>query len=113
MVLSSGAMWTYAFTAPVLAREAPYLLTSASSGIIKAVIGSMALGQVGWLLLTIVSLRARVIPRWAVLVAIFSILLVVVMTPFAQTQLLRFIYNVLLGAGPLAIGYVLWRNGKD
>jgi hypothetical protein len=36
--------------------------------------------------------------------------LVVIMTPFAQTQLLRLIYNVLLGAGPLAIGYVLWRR---
>jgi hypothetical protein len=113
MVISSGAMWSYAFTAPVLAREAPHLLTSTSSGIIQAVIGSMALGQIGWLLLAIVSLRARIVPRWALLIAIVSNILVVIMTPFAQTQLLRLIFNVLLGAGPLAIGYVLWQYRKS
>ena len=42
-------------------------------------------------------------------VSVSSIILVVVMTPFAQTQLLRLIYNILLGVGPLSIGYVLWR----
>lgn len=109
LVISSGAMWTYTFTAPVLAREAPHLLTSASSGIIKAVIGSMALGQVGWLSLAIVSLRGRILPRWALIVAIACIILAIIMTPFANTQLLRLIYNVLLGVGPLAIGYVLSR----
>jgi hypothetical protein len=110
MVLSAGAMWTYAVTAPFLAREAPELLTSASSGIIRAVLASMALGQVGWLLLALVSLRAKVIPQWALLLAVGSIALVLVLTPFAQTQLLRLIYNVLVGAGPLAVGYVLWRT---
>jgi hypothetical protein len=44
LTISSGAMWTYAFTAPVLAREAPYLLTSATSGIVRAVLASMFLG---------------------------------------------------------------------
>ncbi len=111
--ISTGAMWTYAFTAPVLAREAPFLLTSASSGIVKAVIGSMFLGQIGWLLMAIMALKAKVIPQWASLVAIGSIILVVVMTPFAQTQILRLIYNILLGAGPLAIGYVLWKGKRS
>ena len=110
LVVSSGAMWTYVFTAPVLAREVPDLLTSPSSGIIQAVIASMALGQIGWLLMVLVSFKSRNIPRWSLWVSITSIILVVVMTPFAQTQLLRLIYNILLGAGPLAIGYVLWRN---
>jgi hypothetical protein len=110
LVISSGAMWTYAFTAPVLARDAPLLLTSASSGIIRAVLGSLALGQFGWLLLAVVSLKARVVPRWALLVAIFSIVLVIIMTPFAQTPFLRLIYNVVLGVGPLVVGYVLWRQ---
>lgn len=62
LVLSAGAMWTYAFTAPALAQNAPGLLTSTGSGVIRAVLGCMALGQVGWLLLLIVSLRARIIP---------------------------------------------------
>ena len=110
LVLSTGAMWTYAFTAPVLAREAPDLLTSPSSGIIRAVLGSMALGQAGWLLLLLVSLKGKAIPRWALTVAIASILLVVILTPYAQSQVLRLLCNILLGAGPLAVGYVLWRG---
>lgn len=48
-------------------------------------------------------------PRWALTVAILSIGMVVVLTPFAQSQALRFIHNLLLGLGPLAIGLVLWR----
>jgi len=110
LAISTGAMWTYAFTAPVLAREAPSLLTSTSSGVIKAVLFSMILGQEGWLLMAASAFLVNVIPRWASLVAITSIILVVVMTPFAQTQLLRLVYNVLLGVGPLAVGFVLWRG---
>lgn len=112
LVLSSGAMWTYAFTAPELAREAPHLLTSPSSGIIRSVMGSLALGQLGWLLLVLISFRSKKLPKWALWVSISSLLLVIVLTPVAQTQILRLIYNILLGAGPLAIGYVLWRNAE-
>jgi hypothetical protein len=74
------------------------------------VITSLALGQIGWLLLVLVSFKSRKIPRWALWASIISIVLVVVMTPFAQTQLLRLIYNILLGAGPLTMGYVLWKE---
>ena len=62
--------------------------------------------------MAIVLLKAKAIPQRASLVAIGSIVLVVVMMPFAQTQLLRLIYNALLGAGPLTIGFVLWRGGQ-
>ena len=110
LTLSTGAMWTYGFTAPELAREAPSLLTSPTSGVIHAVLVSMVIGQVGWLLMAIMALWANVIPRWASLTAIVSILLVVVLTPFSQTQLLRLVYNARLGLGPLAVGYVLWRG---
>ena len=65
LVVSSGTMWTYAFTAPVLAREVPDLLTSPSSEIIQAVIASMALGQIGWLFLVLVSFKTRKVPRWS------------------------------------------------
>jgi hypothetical protein len=113
MAISTGAMWTYTFTAPALAREAPFLLTSSTSGIVRAVVASLFLGQVGWLLMAVIALWAKEIPQWASLVAVGSIVLVVLMTPFAQTQLLRLIYNVLLGAGPLAIGFVLWKGQRD
>jgi hypothetical protein len=110
LIISSGAMWTYTFTAPVLAREAPSLLTSSSSAIVVATLGSMVLGQVGWLLMAIQAYMANVIPRWAAIIALVGIALVVVLTPFAQTQLLRLIYNLLLGIGPVVIGFVLWRD---
>ena len=109
LVLSSGAMWTYAFSAPDLAREAPQLLTSPYSGIIQAVIVSMALGQIGWLLLILVSFKTKLISHWALWIAILSIVLVGGLAPFAHTQLLRLIYNILLGVGPLMIGYALWK----
>jgi len=102
-------MWTYAFTAPALAQEAPQLPASDSS-IITAVLVAMAAGLVGWFFLLLASWRANILPRWAVLAAIMSIVLAVNLTPFAQTQLMRFIYNVLLGAGPALLGYVLWRE---
>jgi hypothetical protein len=110
LVISTGAMWTYAFTAPALARGAPYLLSSSTSAIIKAVMGSMVVGQLGWLLLLVVSLKGRGVPRWALVVAILSIVLVVIATPYVQTQVHRLLYNVLLGIGPLAVGYVLWHG---
>ena len=110
MTISTGAMWTYAFTAPDLAREIPALLTDPTSGIVRAVIASMFIGQIGWLLMGLVALRANVIPRWAAVVAIGSILLAMALTPFAETQFIRFVFNLLLGAGPLAVGWVLWRG---
>jgi len=110
LVISSGAMWTYAFTAPVLAREAPILLTSPTSGIVQAVLAAMLVGQVGWLLMAATSVWANVIPRWSALIAVVSILIAIGLVPFAKTQFLRLVFNTLLGAGPLAVGYVLWRG---
>ena len=110
LVISSGAMWTYAFTAPVLAREAPHLLASPNSGIIQAVLASMVLGQVGWLMLLLVSIRGRNVSRWATILALVCISLVVVLAPYTQTQFMRLLYNVLLGTGPLVVGFALWRS---
>jgi hypothetical protein len=110
LVISTGAMWTYAFTAPELARNAPQLLSSSTSAIIRAVMGSLVVGQLGWLMLLVVSLKGRVVPRWALVLAILSIILVVIATPYVQSQVHRLLYNVLLGIGPLVVGYVLWRS---
>jgi hypothetical protein len=110
LVISTGAMWTYAFTAPALARDAPHMLSSSTSVIIQAVMGSLILGQFGWLLLLIISLKGSGFPRWALVVAILSIIIVVMATPYVQTQFHRLLYNVLLGIGPLVVGFVLWRS---
>jgi hypothetical protein len=45
--------------------------------------------------------------------AVGSIVLALVLTPFAATPFLRLLFNVLLGAGPLAVGYVLWRGQHE
>ncbi len=61
--ISTGTMWTYAFPAPVLAREAPFLLNLDSRWIVKGVIGSIFLYQIGWLLKAIVVQTAKEIPQ--------------------------------------------------
>jgi hypothetical protein len=73
----------------------------------------MVLGQVGWLLMALVDWWAAVIPRWASAVSLGAIFVTLIMAPWAQTQFLRLVFNILLGAGPLAIGYVLWRGGRE
>ena len=109
---SLGAMWTYAFTAPVLAREAPDLLTSTGSGIVRAVVVSMFLGQVGWLVIAVAAWRANAIPRWASIVAVGSSVLAIGIAPLAQTQFLRLSYSVVLGIGPLVVGYALYAGSQ-
>ena len=64
-----GTWWTNAFVAPSLATEAPAFLEAGPAGVLGvAYTMSFALGAVGWLLFGLVSLRARIYPRVAVVV---------------------------------------------
>jgi hypothetical protein len=111
--VSAGVMWAYAFAGPPIARHAPQLLTDVSAGLTVPILLSLSLGQLGWLLMGVTALRARVIPRWASWLLIGSVLLLFVLAPLATSQLARLAYNTLLGLGPLAVGYVLWRTTPD
>ena len=110
VLLSIGANWTYAFVSPVLAQQVPYVLEGdpAGRGLITALMVSYLSAQVGLLFLGFSMLWAGVFPRWVSWTLIGSILAVWALSPFAGTQGLRFLYNILIGAGPIVIGYYLF-----
>lgn len=113
ITLSTGANWTYAFVAPILAHNAPSLLAGdpAGQGLVNAILASYLSAQVGLLVLGIAMLRVGVFPRWVALTLIGSILLLGGLFPLADTQGLRFLYNALVGTGPVVVGIHLWRRG--
>ena len=108
VALSYGAIWSYALVTPEIAALAPELLLDPSSGLVMATLISFMLGQVGWLLVGVWSFLKGSIPRWSSLTMIISILGAMGLSPFAETQAIRLLFNVLLGIGPAVIGYVLW-----
>jgi len=110
--LSAGAIWSYAFVAPAIAPIAPELLASPSSGVVRWTLISFLLGQVGWLLAGLWTFWVAVLPRWSSLTLVLSIAAGIALAPFADTQLLRLLFNILLGIGPGAIGVALWRGDQ-
>jgi hypothetical protein len=79
-----GTWWTNAFVAPVLAQENSRLLETGPTGVLGVAFTlSFALGAVGWLLFGLVSLRARVYPRAAVIALIVGAVLTFVPLPGA------------------------------
>jgi hypothetical protein len=108
--LSAGAIWSYAFATPAIAPVAPDLLTNPSSGIVRATLISFLLGQLGWLMVGTWTFWVGLLPRWSSLTLILSIAAGIAIAPFADTQILRFLFNVLLGIGPGVIGMVMWRG---
>jgi len=109
VALSYGAIWSYALATPGIAALAPELLVDPSSVLVMATLISFMLGQVGWLLVGVWSFLKGSIPRWSSMTLIFSILGAMALSPFAETQTVRLLFNMLLGIGPAVIGYVLWR----
>jgi hypothetical protein len=110
VILSTGANWTYAFVSPGIAQNAPYLLEGdpAGQGLITAIMVSYLVGQISILILGVSMLFVKVFPKWVSLTLIGSILAVGVLSSFADTQMSRVLYNVLIGLEPIVIGYYLY-----
>ena len=53
-------------------------------------------------------LYAKVFPKWVSITLIGSILALGVLSPYAETPQLRVLYSLLIGVGPIAIGYSLY-----
>ena len=80
-----GTWWTNAFVAPVLAQENSRLLETGPTGMMSVAFTlSFALAGVGWLLFGLVSLRAGVYPRAAVVVLMIGAVLTFVPLPGGQ-----------------------------
>lgn len=77
-----GTWWTNAFVAPVLAQENSRLIETGPTGVLSVAFTlSFALAAAGWLLFGLVSLRAGVYPRAAVVTLIVGAALTFVPLP--------------------------------
>jgi hypothetical protein len=80
-----GTWWTNAFVAPVLAQENSRILETGPTGVMSVAFTlSFAFAGVGWLLFGLVSLRAGVYPRAAVVVLMIGAVLTFVPLPGGQ-----------------------------
>jgi hypothetical protein len=117
IALSLGANWGYAFMAPYLQGQDPGLLDTGFAESGWGVLGagfaySYLAGGLGWLLMGIITTTAGVLPRWVGLMIVASILLPA-LAPLEIHGIGGILVNLILSAGPMAVGYVLWRGGAD
>jgi hypothetical protein len=97
-VLVAGFFRTSTFIAPLLAVEAPKLLT------VRALPGffrSLIVFACGWLLFGVATLRAGIYPRAAAVLLIVGAVLVVIPRPLT---------SIVLAAAVVWMGYVLFRG---
>jgi hypothetical protein len=115
LTLSISVNWRYVFVSPILAKNSPFFLEGdpAGQGLITAILLSYLAAQIGLLILGISMLMTRIFPKWVSLTLIGSIVAVGLLSPIADTKVLRFLYNALIGLGPIVIGFFLHRNLND
>jgi hypothetical protein len=107
--LEFGTLWSAFILNPPLAKAAPAFLDSTVTqfavfpGLVGFVIPFVLL-LVGWLLFVVASLRAKVFPRWALLLSVAGFPCFFLGIPV--------ISDLLFGAGLVGMGYFLWA-GKD
>lgn len=117
LCLSLGANWAYAFGAPYLGTTAPDLLDAEFTASAWGIFGtgflvSYIMGAVSWLLMSIVTLVAGVLPRRVGVVMLGSMVLAVIL-PLGTLGPPAILLNVLLGLGPIAFGYALWKEPES
>ena len=97
-VLASGSAWDSLFTVPYLADHAPAVLDRNTDGslLAGAVISYLAL-VLGWVLVAVASLRAKVVPRAAAIVLLVGAVLAIVPAPTALRLLILALGAALCG----------------
>jgi hypothetical protein len=109
MLMVFGLSWGEPFLGPLVAEQAPGLLSMEPSGALAVgSILSIALFALGWLLFGLASLRARVLPRGAAVLVIVGSLL-----SFILTSLDLPLWSVVLGAALVWMGYALWSGTSE
>lgn len=104
MLMVFGLSWGEPFLGPLVAEQAPGLLSAEPSGVL--VVGSIlsiVLFALGWFLFGLASLRAGVLSRGAAILMIIGALL-----SFVLTLLDLPLWSVVLGAAVTWMGYALW-----
>jgi hypothetical protein len=104
MLMVFGLFWGEPFLGPLVAEQAPGLLSAEPSGALAVgSILSIVLFALGWLLFGLASVRAGVLPRIAAILLIVGALL-----SFILTSLNLPLWSVVFGAALVWMGYVLW-----
>jgi hypothetical protein len=104
MLMVFGLLWGEPFLGPLVAEQAPGLLSAEPSGALAVgSILSLVLFALGWLLFGLASLRAGTLPRGAAVLLIVGALL-----SFVLTSLDLPLWSVVLGAAVIWMGYALW-----
>jgi hypothetical protein len=99
-----GLSWGEPFLGPLVAEQAPGLLSAEPSGALAiGSILSLVLFALGWLLFGLASLRAGMLPRGAAVLLIVGALL-----SFVLTSLDLPLWSIVLGASVIWMGYSLW-----
>jgi hypothetical protein len=96
----------------ILGSTAPSLLDTGFSepdwGIFgMGFLASYLLGATSWLLMSVVTIAAGVLPRWVGSVMLASMLLAAIL-PLGTLGPPAIIMNLLLALGPIFFGYALW-----
>ena len=68
--LAAGALWSQVFVVPRLAEAAPEVADEGAGSVLAGFLLSFLLFGVGWAVFGAATLRARVFPRWAVVLLI-------------------------------------------
>jgi hypothetical protein len=109
MLMVFGLLWGEPFLGPLVAEQAPGLLSTEPSGALAVGnILSVVLFALGWFLFGLASLRAGVLPRGAAILMITGALL-----SFVLTSLDLPLWSVVLGAAVTWMGYALWSGTRE
>ncbi|MEJ2600170.1 MAG: hypothetical protein P8Z00_17685 [Anaerolineales bacterium] len=104
LLMVFGLSWGEPFLGPLVAEQAPGLLSAEPSGALAVgSILSIVLFALGWLLFGLASLRAGVLPRGAAVLLIVGALL-----SFILVSLDLPLWSFALGAAVIWMGYALW-----
>lgn len=80
-VMVAGALWSQVFVVPRLAETAPEVVNSGTGSVLAGFLLSFLLFGLGWVVFGAATLRARVFPRWAVVLLIIGAVVAILPIP--------------------------------
>jgi len=106
--LQLGASYVITFAIPMIAREAPTLLTGAtgldlSSPLREALLITSVIYSLGWILFALATVSARLLPHWGAWLLIIGII-------SGFVTILRPLQPLIVGIAFLWLGFALWSS---
>ena len=79
--LAAGAAWSQVFVVPRLAEVAPAVADQGAGSVLAGFLFSFLVFGVGWLVFGVATLRARVFPRWAIIMLMVGAVISIIPLP--------------------------------